>query len=411
MYCYVAERLAQDGLNVLYYVPNCEDSYLTADRDEIGTGIKGVTKVYDMWPYVSTYPKKNDIDFFYYPDVGYGSEQRHLEALGYRVGGSKASEILEIDKKKFNEVLKSVGLAVPHTVEIIGFDALRSHLEKHEDKWLKVTWKHRGLFESRHHENWAKSEEWFYKTCAKIGQHRHNMSILVQDPIPSDAEVAIDGWRVEGQMVPGMVTGIELKDIGFAGMIVDEMPEVIAKVEDKLSPVFEALGYDGAYGNEIRLGKDGKSYYIDATCRVGRPPGEIHAAAFDNYGEIIRAVAVGEIPKPKYAQKYVAHVLLCSPLLCDEWLQVSYPESISRWIRLAGFCIRDGKRWCIPDGSGETDVVGAAVGTGDSLQEACGNALKHAGKVEAEGIEFKADVFSEINKSIIAAKEYGIDYG
>lgn len=407
MYAYRAARMAKDGYRVLYYVPNTEDAYLTANRDQIGTGIPGVTKVYDMWEHVSVLPKDGDVDFFYYPDVGCGSEQRHLEALGYPVSGSKGGERMEIDKAYLNKVLKKAGLAVPPTESIDGFDNLREYMETHKDKWLKVSWKHRGIFETFHHKDWASSEEWFYRIAAKIGQHRHEMEILAQDPVKCDAEIAIDGWRVLREMLPGMITGIEEKDKGFAGMIVKKMPWAIAEVEDKLADEWEESGYTGEYGNEIRAGKE--LWYIDTTARTSRPPGEIETVVFENFGEIVEGVANGEIIVPKFSHKYVAHVLLCSPVVCNEWVKVSFPKEIEAYIQLAGYCIKKGEYWCIPDGSGHTDVIGAAVGVGNTLKAACKMALENAKQVEAEGLEFQADVFDKLEDSIRAAEKYGIN--
>lgn len=106
----------------------------------------------------------------------------------------------------------------------------------------------------------------------------------------------------------------------------------------------------------------------------------------------------------------MAHILLCSPLLCHQWLKVSFPDSIAPYVKLANYCIKDGEHWCIPDGSGETDTVGAVVGLGDTLREAMDNALKYAEQVKAEKLEYRANLFDDISKSIEAAKEYGIDY-
>jgi hypothetical protein len=407
LYTYVADRLAAFFGTVYYYVPNHEASYLTSDRDEIGTGIPGVTRVHDLWKYVTA---DRLVDYFYFPDMGEGSLQCHLSDLGYPVGGSKLSEVLEHDKEKLQQTMERVGLPYAQTERANGFWELREIMMRTKDKWIKVGWKHRGVFETFHHIDWEHSEEWWFKKAGSVGQYRHTMVILVQDPIPSKAEVAIDGWRVGRVVVPWMVTGIELKDMGLAGMLVQEMPGPIFEVEQKLAPEWERLGYNGPYGNEIRLGEDGESYYVDATCRVGRPPGEIHAVVYTNYGEIVRAVCCGEIPTPEFKHKYVAHILLCSPLLCHQWLEVSFPDSIAPYVKLANYCIKDGEHWCIPDGSGETDTVGAVVGLGDTLREAMDNALKYAEQVKAEKLEYRQNLFDDISKSIEAAKEYGIDY-
>lgn len=269
LYTYVAERLAAFYGTVYYYVPNHEASYLTSDRDEIGTGIPGITRVHDVWKYVTA---DRLVDYFYFPDMGEGSLQCHLSDLGYPVGGSKLSEVLEHDKEKLQQTMERVGLPYAHTEVAKGFWELREIMMRTKDKWIKVGWKHRGVFETFHHIDWASSEEWWFEKASSVGQYRHKMRILVQDPIPSKAEVVIDGWRVGGVVVPWMVTGIELKDMGLAGMLVQEMPGPIFEVEQRLAPEWGKLGYNGPYGNEIRLGEDGKSYYVDATCRVGRPP-------------------------------------------------------------------------------------------------------------------------------------------
>jgi predicted RNase H-like HicB family nuclease len=54
------------------------------------------------------------------------------------------------------------------------------------------------------------------------------------------------------------------------------------------------------------------------------------------------------------------------------------------------------------------DVLGAAVGIGDSLEEAQCNAVEAAESVKAEGIYFNTNTFDEADENIAEAKRLGV---
>ena len=410
LFVYIAAALVKWYGKVYYYCPNVEAAYLLPDRDQMGTGIPGVIRVCDFWSYVHTAPSKTDIDLFVFPDVGCGSLQKHLASLGYRVYGSKGSELLEVDKWMLQKTIEKTGLPFIPTVLIHGFDELQKKMKAEKDKYVKVARKHRGAFETFHHVTWEDSEPWFNKQRAKLGKYADEIEMLWQDCCPSACEIGYDGWQVNGELVHYGMMGIECKDEGWAGKVFELPCEAVLKVEKKLLPIWKKLGYNGGYSNEIRIGKDGKSYYLDATCRTGRPPGEVLVELYENYGEIVWLVGSGKMPNPKPKYKYAAHIILCSPELYDTWLKVSFPTNIQQYVKLANYCIKDGSYYCIPDGSGETDTVGAVIGFGNTMDEACKHALGNAAQVKAYRMSYNSNIFGDIEESIKTAKANGINY-
>src|SRR5512138_29010 len=139
---HLAQVLARSFGTVLYYLPD-SDAYPTVERDEIGTGIEGVTRIYDLYEHIHVDEAERDVDLFFFPDIGFAGMQNHLLELGYAVAGSLYSDIMELDKEKFYKTLGKVGLPVAPTEKVVGTEALRAHLKKHQNVVVKIS-KHRG---------------------------------------------------------------------------------------------------------------------------------------------------------------------------------------------------------------------------------------------------------------------------
>jgi hypothetical protein len=410
-YEYLAVKLSET-FNVLYYIPNLE-AYPETNRDEIGTGVPGITRIYDLFRYIKPAPSKADIvDLFCFFDVGMIDLQQQLREMGYRVFGSGASGKLEQDKWFFNEVLKKVGLSTVGLEKVTGVDALRAHLEKVEDKYVKVSY-YRGAFETYHHVDMWDTETWLDDLTNRIGMKKNDMVFLIQDPIKSVMEIGYDGFNINGQHPRNCMMGIEGKDEWYIGVITPDPPRIIQHVNDKLSPVFRKMGYNGFYSSELRITEEaysedfkGKPYYIDLTARVPSPPGEGFCEMYEDLGTAIWQIAEGKVPDLKPVAKYCAIFILTSPWYEEHWLRVKVPDNSQPWLKLKNYCIKDGQHWCIPNKNG--GFFGAVVATGDDLEKTIALAEKRVKSVKAYEIQYNKDSGHDMMEAIDDAKKVGI---
>lgn len=416
-YTYMAERFAREFGTVYYQVPNDEEAYAMTDKDEIGTGIPGVTRINgedDFWELVDSKPRK--VDMFAFFDVGEGGLQNHLRRLGYPVYGSGDAQLLELDKALFNnKVLPKVGLPNEPMDKVRGTQKLREYLKGKKDLYIKVSW-HRGIFETVHFVDSDDFEEVLVDIEYRLGKRRTSQEFLIQKPIKSVLEIGKEDWNIDGDYSAYSMVGIEAKDAGYIGKVLKHLPPIFKHVDDKLRPVFKKYGYQGSYATEYRVTDEkyssefrGKPYYIDLTAREPSPPGEVRSENYTNFSQCAWDVASGKIPKPQFEAPYVAQMVLLSSWLGEgHWTRFDFPDSIKRWVKLKNYCIKDGKYWVIPNGNG--DFAGAAIGIGKTIQEATDNAMKHASQVQAKDLTYKHDVFDGIKKSIAEARKFGINF-
>ena len=418
-YCFMAERFARAGYEVIYYVPNDEQPWGTPDKDEIGSGIPGVKRLTgedDFYELVDAKPR--EIDFFAFFDVGEGGLQQHLRRLGYPVYGSGEAQILELDKFLFNnKALDKAGLPYVPFVKVKGTEALKGYLRGKKDLYIKISF-FRGCFETIHYTDWDDFEESFLDIEVRLGKRRKTQVFLIQTPIKAAIEIGNEAFRLNGDCAGNILVGLEDKDCGYIGrMFTKGLPPMFRHVEDKMRPFFEKYGYQGSYATEYRVTNDnyskdfrGKPYFTDLTAREPSPPGEARSEAYSNFPQCVEAIAYGKMPNPKYVAPYVAEITLLSAFYGDgddgHWTRVEFPPEIAKFVRLKNYCMKDGHYWLIPNQYGE--FMGSAVGLGNSFDEATSKALTHASMVKAKEIHYDKSVFERLRKECSKARQFGI---
>lgn len=411
LYPYLAQKLSHD-FNVLYHIPNI-DPYPMCAKDEIGTGIPGIERVYDLYKYIKPFPAKGDkVDMFCFFDVGFGGLQQMLREMGYRTFGAQGSEKLEQDKWFFNEVLKKVGLPTAGLKKVIGTDALRSQLEKVQDKYIKISY-HRGEFETYHHVDMWETETWLDDVTARLGVSKFDTEFLIQDPIESVLEIGYDGYNINGEYPKNGMMGIEGKDEWYVGRIIKELPPIMQHVGDRLAPVFKKLGYNGNYSSELRVADEpyskdfkGKPYYIDLTARGPSPPSESQCEMYEDFGAQIWAMSEGKVPTLKPAAKYCVQSVLVSNWNCDHALRVKVPKGSESWLKLKNFCIKNGQTWIIPNNNG--GFIGSVIAVHDSLDKACELLEERMDLIKAYELTCNKNCCKELREAVDNAKKFGI---
>ena len=405
------EMVASYGKVFLYLMQ--EDSYLKPDKDTIGSGIPGVNLLEydeDFWKLVD-FDTQNDCVFFF-PDVGQGALQRHLQRLGKRVCGSLASEKVEMDRWYLNECLKQVGLPVVPMRKIIGTTALKAFLKKNPNQVVKISY-YRGVVETFLADDPWEMELQIIELDHLLGMNKDSLEFVCQDIIESALEIGYDGFNVNGLHPQYSMRGPEFKDKGYIGLITKETPPLLKYVNEKMAPIFAKHKYQGFYSNELRLvDKPWKGFpctpvYTDATCRTPSPPAEAFLKAYEPHC-VARAIwdcSEGRLPLLKPITKWVAEVVLMSPKADHAWLHVTIPDSLRKWVLLKDHCHRkEGGIFIIPNSTG--GYFGNVVALSDNPQDAINLVLKRAKEIKACELEVRTDIFDGVPKQLKLMQKY-----
>jgi hypothetical protein len=414
-YSYLAEDLAAQYKDVLYYVPTY-DWCPMPDKVKIGTGLKGVTRVLtdtDFWNLVHVEPSKEDkVDLFAFFWIGFAGLQRHITSLGYRTYGPMGSDILECDKWLFNETLKKVGLPAANMVKVKGVPALRKHIEGHPDTYVKISY-YRGVVETF---AGCFLDEIIDDICNEVGPYKDEMEFIIQDKIESAVEVGYDGWCVNGERPKKTMFGPEVKDALYIGMIVDEPPAIAHHVNEMMAPEFKRLGYNGSMHTEIRIEDaeysgdfKGKPHFIDLTARPGSPPMQTMSVMYrESMGRIIWDCADGVLPDPKPEAKYAGELLLKSPWHKKHAIKITFPKELEPWIRIKNHYIQDGEHWSGP--MAQDDIIGSITAIGKTMEEVCELLCERVADVKAYQLEYDLHAIEEAKEVIEKMADFGIPF-
>lgn len=354
----VAVKLAEQYKHVYYWSP-WERDFPTVKEGMIGTGFDNMTRVGCIWDV------KEKCDLFVFPDIGFAGMQSELRRQGYAVWGSGAADSLEINRGLFLKKIGELGLKVASHEVVLGWSALRDHLQGVEDRWIKIS-KWRGDAETFHWQDWDTSEPILDLLAMKFGPAKELVRFYVFDPIDTDIEDGLDTYCIDGKLPRQCLHGMEAKDKAYLGAFVpyESIPEQLTSVTSKFADLLRSYGSRGSLSVEIRI-KDNESYFIDPTLRFGSPPSQSMTELFSNLGEIIWAGAMGECVEPEPSAKFCAQLAVNGKGDKAAWFAVELPESIRQWLK-CGSCFQLGNRLVFPP-DGEP-LVGWLVAAGDTLE-------------------------------------------
>jgi hypothetical protein len=406
----------KDGFLHTLYGTNWHSYSPTPDRCFMGFGMEGLEHVEEFYDYLDL---ATVVAFF---DVGDYALQRRLRSQGVKVFGAAGSEIIELDRVAFKDVLTDAGLASPPFEVILGIDALRKHLQENNDLWVKGDSKWRGLKETWYHEEYETSYSTVDELAYKLGCFRNAVDMpshparwVCESPWPG-IESGADYFYSGGRVLPIGTYGFEEKNEGYIckAMPVELMPKAVRNVQAKMDPFHLRCNTSGGASTEVRVlcekmyGFDvGEGYFLDATQRIGSPPAEIIAGLYSNLPHIVRACAYGEMITPAPIAKYAAQVILKSGLALEGNCPVTVDPGFENSVRFRRQCVVNGIINIIP--MNDDEIIGAAVGYGRTREEAQDNALEAADHVHCKELFYNAAVFeNELCDTLEIAKELGL---
>lgn len=407
----LALKLAKTYKKVYYYVP-WESAFAKMNLAKIGHGFEDLEVVDSIYG-----PHFDEIDLFCFPDIYMGWEQVHLEKLGKVVWGSRTGECLELQREGMKEILKAIQMPVGKFWHVKGMANLRAFLKEHEDVYVKID-KFRGTFETFHSANYKEVEPKLDEVEFNLGAFKHIIEFTVEASLPDRVEVGTDCWAItnddgECQYPEHLISGIEIKDVGFASIFkkYKDLPEIVTRFNERMKPVFGAYNWRGFVSTECRIGKDMESYMIDLCARAPSPPNELYQEQYANLAECIWYGANGIVVEPEAKAKFGAEIMLHSSWADKGWQPISFPEEIRDFVKLRNATMIDGIYYAIPQAVGLPEC-GAVIGLGNTMKEALDKAVEHAEQVTGYYMEAKMGAIENIKEEIRKLDELGLNmYG
>ncbi len=388
LYTSLAVTLAKSFGRVLYHSPWVA-GFPRANWSMPGVGLPGVTRVDHFWDIA------DDVDLFVFPDIFHGDLQRYLRARGKRVWGSGAGEKLESERGASKRWLRDLGLPVgPHRI-VTGTPDLRRHLQLHDDRYVKLS-RFRGDMETFRSPSYHLIEPRLDELEHSLGARKYITEFVVEEPIPTQAEIGYDGFTVDGEYPSNALYGIEAKDAGYVGQVVPYagMPRPIAFVNHRLSPLFRDLQYRGFFSTEIRVADDGTPYLIDPCCRMASPPGELYQYMIQNLADVLWAGAGGELVEPEWAYPWGALLVLTSQWAEQGWQPLEWADEIADNVKLHYHAMIQGENYYVPQ-QVTMPEIGAVVACGGTKQEAIANVEAIAKQIVGMDVKYNTQALTE----------------
>jgi hypothetical protein len=350
----------------------------------------------------------DEVDLYVFFDVYFGALLTHLRSLGKTCWGPGQGEKMELDRGWMKDEMKKLGLPVGPWVRVKGMEALREYLKKNKDQYVKVS-AFRGVTETFHAPHYQFVEPKLDEMALELGPLGSITEFVVEAALPDKIEMGCDAYTVDGKFPQNILAGIEIKDVGYAGIFkaMADFPKPLTHFNEVIAPMLKQFGYRGPCSSEVRFGKDMKGYMVDFCARQASPPSELYMEFYLNLALIQYLGAQGTLVEPKPIAKYGVQALIHSSWSSTHFQPIDIPPDLKRFVKLKNPCFIDGKYYTIPQND---DLVqcGAVIGFGDTLDDAFDMVRDIAKHVKGHYIDIKTDSFQDVEKVIEEAESYGI---
>jgi len=399
-----AERLAKE-MEVFYFVPFADRSFPIPGPAMIGSGLDGVIRVNNWEEYF------NDVDIIVFPDVGFMYLAEYFRSLGKRVWAAGFGEKLETQRWRAKQTMKELGLPVGKCSVVTGMTDLRKYLADNENVFVKIS-AFRGLAETFHSPTLEMAEPRLAELEDALGGLSKVFSFVIEHSIDSVVEAGYDGYCIDGKFPSTCLTGVEVKDCGYVGMMREysKLSSPIKSINEKLSPFLKEAQYRQFFSTEIRVADNGTPYLIDLTTRCPAPPSALYWEMIDNIGEIIIAGADGEVVDPSWKAKYGALAVVKSSFAEERWMPVSVSDKASQWVKWRNHACIEGQSFIVPTTGVRMCEIGDCIGIGDTMEEAIKACQDHAKEVNGFDVKVNTDALPAAIQEIESAEKNGITF-
>ena len=401
----IAQKLAESFGTVFYSCPYVTNGFPEHTPFDVGNNVPNIVKVKE-WAEVY-----DEADAVMFTDSMEPHLQNWMKNNGKPVFGSVFAEKLEHDRVYIKEVLKDLGLPVgPYTVSD-GIDELEQSLMNANEGYVKSSL--RGNGETWKHKSWPLSKRQLMKLRHEMGLYENRERYVFERVLEVLIEFGYDGFIVGGQYVPISMCGIEKKDACYLGKFIlyEWLPEQIKMVNDKLAPIFEEMGYNGHYSNEIIVSKDKRGFLIDNTCRFPSPPGELMLEIYTNYAEIVWMIANGRMPVIEFKDEWGAQLIIKSAIAEEDPSPILVPDEYKKYVKIKNLSIdEDGTWYFVPSPGLHMQEIGSIVFTSNSCEGVIKGIKEIAESIKGFDTCVDMDSLDEAKKDLEKLKRSGIKY-
>ena len=407
-FTFIAAYFAQ-YFEKVYYYSRWESGFPYYGAKNIGTGIDNIERVNEPESI------EDDVDIFYFTDIYFMGTANRLRKEGRKVWGSGDMEMIERNRHTFHDLLIEAGLPTPPTVFIKGFDKLLEYLKGKKNLWVKLS-EYRGSGETFKwiDDNWNEFfvNEW--KRQLGVGIRDKGVEFLVQEEIETELEWGVDTYMVNSEFPENMFMGFEQKGESYYTKLVNvkDLPKEWQEVLEKFSNAVKKYKYTGTFSMEVRIGKDGKQYFIDPTVRQPFPATASIMYLTENYGDIIlNALYEEKTTKVKSKDKYGAEIIMRTSVT-NNWIPAYVDKKFQDKVYFVDNIIEDGTSLRVPPEQLYCDSMKycSALGSGDTLEEAIKDATETADEVKSKGLEWSNTMLESSKIIIPQLKELGYKF-
>lgn len=388
-----------DHFKKVYYYTEWKNAYPGMAEAVVGTEWKNGKKLptFDgkrLERVENMFSVLDEVDCFFTPDIYDGDLLETLEHSGIPSFGSGKAESLELNRYETAQEMKAVGMDVAPTVKVVGIQALRDYLKKVKNKWIKIS-KYRKHFETFHHIDYRLSEPLLDSIESDLGPLKYITEFVVVDNIEAIVEEGIDAYSVDGQLPNRMFSGCEIKDVAYAGAVIEQkdLSRGNKRVNESFLKLLKKYDHNGFFSTEVRTTKDGKNYFIDPCMRLGLPPNALYQEIYMNLGEIIWAGANNILVEPEIENKYGMEVLISSGWHSGGHQTVYFPPEIRQWVKLVNPIKIDGTYHVLR--LSDATTIGSLVAVGKSHEECAKKIEKMADMIEGYDLNIKTEGINE----------------
>ena len=416
----LACRLARDGVDTNYY-SSWESAFVSVRDPSPGFGLEdeGVKRIDDPFAeHVNArgLPVLEDaIYLFPWLNQEYIAEEATRRELKVFGAVNLSATRLERDRELMRKILLGVRPMQPlaFSMEIKGLSELGDFIDDvdgESERYIKLS-NFRGDFETYHHTDRQNTKMKMAEWRKRFGPYSDRLTFYLEEPIEAEVEVGVDTFFAGGRFLAPGVIGYEVKDKLYVGRVTDILPPMIHDATFALSDYLKSVEYANWLTNEMRITKDGTAYLTDITTRCPIPPGAAMLEAIDNLSEIIENGANGSPTEIQWNSQYLCEVIVSSPVLKEDWLEVRFDPDMRQWIKMRNFSKVDGRYWIAPHPTGMTEMI-SCVGLGDTLLDAKDQARHMAEEVCEKTYQatFDARAFDEVEDTIEKGVKLGIEF-
>jgi hypothetical protein len=403
-------RVLARSFGTVYYFSEWKE-YKPRDVDlRIGTGFGEIVRLKNFFE-----RPVMDSDLFVFPFIYDGDLQDYLRDQGKFVWGTGRLDSLETDRVLFLETLKEIGLPVPPHKIIKGVSNLRDFLKDEEDIIVKTsTLRGSACGETFKANNYRQVEPKLDQIAYDLGPFQEDKIFVCCYKLDTPLEGGSDLFVVDGRIASRAMHGFEKKDELYVATHrkYEDLPELVREVNDAALPIMAKMR--GPFSSEIRF-LDNKPWWIDATMRIGSPPGELQQEWITNLAVVIYEAARGNLVEFEFSHEFACQVAVYSNWQGTNWQPIEIDPKRSDRLKMYAPCAKNGGLYGVPqdvlNAPWATDEhVGYVLGFGDTLDEMVQDVNETLDTLSGFGIEDKRRGLIDVVLEIKSAEEEGIKF-